>query len=254
MLEILPHGILVWDEIFSISNSEVPANHVRKSTTIHTHPLGRKRRGILPFLLRNNTASFSLSLCLSLCGLGGYGYFLARRGGHIMQLEWNQRLIQMQTELEFGIWDATRFQIPNPLIEWLKSEKWSWSSAWRQFLNFAGLGLVGQTCYTCCRIWTPKGPLLRMWLRISLTTRARWPGCRGDEMMRVRDMRGRWMQDFFSYSEPWLTWKGTSLWDAWHELLVIFFFFFFFFFLFTLQIPCCSSTWPSASLNPLLVC
>jgi hypothetical protein len=44
------------------------------------------------------------------------------------------------------------------------------------------------------------------------------------------------------------------LWDAWHELLVIFFFFFFFFFLFTLQIPCCSSTWPSASLNPLLVC
>jgi hypothetical protein len=156
-----------------------------------------------------------------------------------MQLEWNQRLIQMQTELEFGIWDATRFQIPNPLIEWLKSEEWSWSSAWRKFLNFAGLGLVGQTCYTCCRIWTPKGPLPRMWLGSSLTTRARWPGCRGDEMMRVRDMRGRWVQEFFSYSEPWLTWKGTSLWDAWHELLVLFFFF-------NLQIPCCSSTWLSA--------
>jgi hypothetical protein len=40
--------------------------------------------------------------------------------------------------------------------------------------------------------------------------------------------------------------------DAWHELLVIFFFFFFF--SFTLQIPCCSSTWLSARLNPLLVC
>ncbi len=123
MLEIPPHGILVWDDIFWFSNSEVPANHVPKSTTIHTHPLGRKRRGILPFLLRNNTESFSLSLCLSLCGLGGYGYFLARRDGHIMQLEWNQRLIQMQTELEFGIWDATRFQSPNPLVEWLKESR-----------------------------------------------------------------------------------------------------------------------------------
>lgn len=146
------------------------------------------------------------------------------------KLNWN---------LESGMPLGSKF--PNPPIEWLKSEEWSWSSAWRKLLNFAGLGLVGQTCYTCCRIWTTKGPLPRMWLGSSLTTRARWPGCRGDEMMRVRDMRGRWVQEFFSYSELWLTWKGTSLWDAWHQLIVIFCFFFF-----NLQIPCCSSTWLSA--------